>query len=346
MSEVTATEWDAFLSLHPDAHLLQTWPWGELKTAFGWEVARILSDPTHRASASVGAQALFRRLPLGLTFAYIPKGPVSGGRRGSTEDSNWEAFLHAVDAACRKRGCVFLKVEPDAWDAAAGRAASLPRGFQASPHSIQPARTLLVDLGGTEDEILCRMKQKTRYNIRLGMKKGVIVRPCADLGIFHLLMQATSRRDGFGVHSRDYYQRAYDLFHPRGMCEFFLAELDGLPLAALMVFAHGQRAWYLYGASADTHREFMPTYLLQWEAMRWARLQGCTTYDLWGVPDTSEEDLESNFTLRSDGLWGVYRFKRGFGGELHRAAGSWDRAYQPVLYQLYLLWLKVRKVEG
>jgi lipid II:glycine glycyltransferase (peptidoglycan interpeptide bridge formation enzyme) len=70
------------------------------------------------------------------------------------------------------------------------------------------------------------------------------------------------------------------------------------------------------------------------------------TYDLWGVPDTIEEDLESNFTLRSDGLWGVYRFKRGFGGELRRAAGPWDRVYKPMLYQMYRLWLKNRKGDG
>ena len=117
-----------------------------------------------------------------------------------------------------------------------------------------------------------------------------------------------------------------------------IAAYQGQPLAGLMVFADGQRAWYLYGASARDHRDRMPTYLLQWEAMRWARSRGCVEYDLWGVPDEEEELLESQFTTREDGLWSVYRFKRGFGGRLLRAAGPWDRVYQPALYRLYQWW--------
>jgi lipid II:glycine glycyltransferase (peptidoglycan interpeptide bridge formation enzyme) len=79
----------------------------------------------------------------------------------------------------------------------------------------------------------------------------------------------------------------------------------------------------------------MPTYLLQWEAMRWARARGCDEYDLWGIPDAEPEKLEAEFTRRSDGLWGVYRFKRGFGGRVARALGAWDRPYSPILYAAY-----------
>ena len=131
---------------------------------------------------------------------------------------------------------------------------------------------------------------------------------------------------------------AYDLFHPHGMCELLIAEYQGTPLAGLMVFNRGLHAWYLYGASASDHRDRMPTYLLQWEAIRWARDRGCLEYDLWGVPDENEAALEANFTDRDDGLWGVYRFKRGFGGELRRNPGPWDRVYQPLLYKLYSYW--------
>ncbi len=111
-----------------------------------------------------------------------------------------------------------------------------------------------------------------------------------------------------------------------------------------MVFAYGSRAWYFYGASTNQHRHRMPTYLLQWEAMRWARDQGCTEYDLWGVPDEDEHTLEDQFAERSDGLWGVYRFKRGFGGNLRRALGPWDRVYQPVLYTFYRWWVERRQL--
>ncbi|MBN2146769.1 MAG: peptidoglycan bridge formation glycyltransferase FemA/FemB family protein, partial [Anaerolineales bacterium] len=130
--------------------------------------------------------------------------------------------------------------------------------------------------------------------------------------------------------------------HPRGNCELLIAEFDHEPLGALMVFTRGKRAWYFYGASSDLHRDRMPNYLLQWEAMRWARSQGCTEYDLWGVPDANLTTLEKQFTERSDGLWGVYRFKRGFGGELRRAASAWDRVYNSLLYRFYC-WQAQRK---
>jgi lipid II:glycine glycyltransferase (peptidoglycan interpeptide bridge formation enzyme) len=157
------------------------------------------------------------------------------------------------------------------------------------------------------------------------------------------MLLLTGERDGFGVHSEKYYQRAYDLLYPKGMCELLLAEYEGKPLAALFVACHGDRAYYLYGASTDEERNRMPAYLLQWEAMKWAKARGCEEYDLWGVPDEGEETLEANFELRHDGLWGVYRFKRGFGGQLKRAAQAMDRVYNPLLYQVYLRTLRKRE---
>lgn len=345
MPLLSASEWNAFLRDYPAAHLLQTTAWGELKSAFGWEVVRVALQGAGPAS---GAQILFRPLPFGLRFAYLPKGPLPGPDcvSGGEALHPWVSLWPEVDRVCRDRRAVFLKVELDTLEPSPPMAAALP-GFRCSPHSIQPRRTLIVDLQGEEQELLGRMKQKTRYNVRLALKRGVIVRPSSDVGLFYRMMRETGERERFGVHSLDYYQKAYDLFHPRGECELLVAEFEQVPLAALMVFAHGARAWYFYGASLDAHREFMPTYLLQWEAMRWARAQGCTQYDLWGVPDTDEETLESQFTGRSDGLWGVYRFKRGFGGQLRRAPHPWDRVYRPFFYRLYLWWVgRVREYEG
>jgi lipid II:glycine glycyltransferase (peptidoglycan interpeptide bridge formation enzyme) len=190
------------------------------------------------------------------------------------------------------------------------------------------------------------MKQKTRYNIRLAEKKEVIVRFSANVDAFYDLMEVTGERDRFGVHSREYFRRAYDLFHPSGMCELLVAEFAGKPLAALMVFARGPRAWYFYGASSDEERNRMPAYLLQWEAMRWAKARGCVEYDLWGVPDTDEEALEAGFSERSDGLWGVYRFKRGFGGRLVRSAGAWDKSFLAFIYPLYRWYERRRHDSG
>jgi len=352
MPVASASEWESFISSFTEAHILQTSAWGELKSSFGWQVERVIiprcsneaeGRESHLSGTPIyrcGAQILFRRLPGGFSFAYLPKGPVG---------EDWEGLWPEVDAICRKHRAIFLKVEPDLWENACAdeKGVSLahknrvpPPGFRLSRHSIQPPRTLVVDLRGEEADILTRMRQKTRYNIRLALKKGIIVRSFSDVELFHRLMQVTGQRDQFEVHSLAYYQRAYELFHPRGECVMLLAEYLGEPLGALMVFARGQRAWYFYGASLDSHRERMPTYLLQWEAMRWARAQRCVEYDLWGVPDADEATLEANFTRRSDGLWGVYRFKRGFGGQLRRAVGPWDRVYQPALYRLYTLWLR------
>jgi peptidoglycan pentaglycine glycine transferase (the first glycine) len=326
MSEISPSEWDQYIRYHPEAHILQTTTWGELKEGFGWHILRIQQE-------AIGAQILIRRLLPGIRLAYIPKGPIGG---------DWSALLPAIDRACRKQHCVFLKIEPDSWESAASH---VPSGFISSPHSIQPPRTLVLDIQGSDQALLGRMKQKTRYNINLAIKKGVTIQPTANLDIFHSLVELTAQRDRFGVHQSDYYRRAYDLFHPLGQCELLLAEYEHNPLAALMVFTYGKRAWYFYGGSSNLHRERMPNYLLQWKAMRWARAQGCSEYDFWGVPDADQDTLESNFTHRNDGLWGVYRFKRGFGGELRRSSGPWDRVYQPALYQLYRFWLRVRKAE-
>ncbi len=322
---VSEAAWEAFLQAYPEAHVLQTAAWGALKAAFGWRVARLVVG-------EAGAQVLFRPLPLGLSVAYIPKGPV--GPRPA-----WDALWPAVDALCRQAHAVFLKVEPDLWEDDPSSAP--PPGFHPSHHAIQPRRTLVVSLEGSEDEILARMKQKTRYNIRLAARKGVTVRAWDDLEAFHRLMLETGARDGFGVHHAAYYREAYARFHPRGEAELLVAEYEGEPLAALMVFARGARAWYFYGASTGKHRNKMPTYLLQWEAMRWAKARGCREYDLWGVPDADAETLEAEFTQRREGLWGVYRFKRGFGGVLRRAV-VWDRVYRPWLYRAYLAYLRRR----
>lgn len=328
MPIVPLNEWNQFIASHPNTHLLQTGEWGELKSAFGWKPVRILSG-------GVGAQILFRKVPLGFTIGYIPKADVGGQSSVLSEQ-----LFSELDDVCRQHRAVFLKLEPDAWN----KDFSIHHStFIISKHNIQPPRTIMIDISGSEEEILARMKQKTRYNIRLAEKKGVTVRAWDDLASFHQMMLVTGGRDGFGVHSLEYYRRAYELMHSKGMCEILLAEYEGKALAALFVARNGNRAYYLYGASTDEERNRMPTYLLQWEAMKWAKARDCEEYDLWGVPDEDEATLEANFESRHDGLWGVYRFKRGFGGQLKRAAQAMDRVYNPLLYWAYLKFIGNRE---
>ncbi len=316
MPIVSLAEWNQYLQKYPDAHLLQTGEWGELKSAFGWKPVRIVSG-------DAGVQI----------FGYIPK-PVISDRSFSGQ------FWKEIDDVCRKYHAVFCKLEPDSWEI---NFSLQPSAFSLSRHNIQPPRTIIVDIKGTEEEILARMKQKTRYNIRLAEKKGVTVRAWDDIEAFHQMMLLTGGRDGFGVHSLEYYRRAYELLQPKQMGELLLAEYERKPLAALFVTRNGNRAYYLYGASTDEERNRMPTYLLQWEAMKWAKARGCEEYDLWGVPDEEEVTLEANFETRHDGLWGVYRFKRGFGGKLRRAAQALDRVYNLLLYWVYLRFIGNRE---
>ncbi len=333
MPLVTHQHWNEFISDCRQAHILQSPAWGELKSQFGWECCRVIRG-------KLGAQVLFQKIPLGYQVAYIPRGPISpSGEIFSHPD--WTDFQNDLDTLCRQRKAVFLKIEPDFWRKDASIGCSPPEGYKISPHSIQPPRTILINLIGTDDEILSRMKSKTRYNIRLAEKKGITVRELDDVEPFYELLESTSDRSDFGIHTKEYYRRAFDLFHKSEECQLFLAEYQGLPLASIMVFIKGKRSWYFYGASSNQHRERMPTYLVQWYAMLWSKERGCQNYDLWGVPDEEFNELEKEFTVRSDGLWGVYRFKRGFGGELKRVCGPWDRIYHPALYNLYTLRAKI-----
>jgi lipid II:glycine glycyltransferase (peptidoglycan interpeptide bridge formation enzyme) len=297
---------------------------------------------TEHGELVAGAQILYRKLPGALgTLAYIPKGPLMDW----ADDEQVATLLPAIDCAVRERGAIALTIEPDLADASAHHRRLNGLGLHPSPlGSVQPRRTIVVDISPEQDAVLKAMKQKTRYNIRLAGRKGVTVREAAkeDLAILHTLMAATAERDQFGVHEPDYYDAAFELFVPRGWARLLLAEAEGEAVAAVMAFAVPPRAWYLYGASSNIHREKMPTYLLQWEAIRWATGKGCTSYDLYGIPDEDEPTLEEQFTQRKEGLWGVYRFKRGFGGQIVRSVGAWDRVYAPLRYELYRQMVTIR----
>lgn len=330
----TAAGWNTFLQAHPESHILQTSAWARLKASHGWGAEFVQSE-------RAGALVLFRRVR-GLTLAYVPRGPVA-----DWNDRAQLAQLTAeIDALCRQRGAFCLKWEPNLPDDADCDQRLRALGFSPSPQTVQPRRSLVIDLSGSEADILGRMKQKTRYNIGLAGKKGVSAQPAEgpdDLEAFTRLMATTGARDGFGVHHPDYYRQAYALFQPLGQCVLMLAAYQGEVLAGVMAFVHGPAAWYFYGASSDRERNRMAPYLAQWEAMRWAKAHGAASYDLWGVPDEDEAALEAGFETRRDGLWGVYRFKRGFGGRLVRSVGAWDRVYNPALYWAYRAYLKINR---
>jgi lipid II:glycine glycyltransferase (peptidoglycan interpeptide bridge formation enzyme) len=144
----------------------------------------------------------------------------------------------------------------------------------------------------------------------------------------------TSIRDGFVIRDEEYYMTVWKTFISKDTISNYqlpitvplIAEVDNEPVAAIFLFMFAGRGYYVYGMSRDKHREKMPTYLLQWAAMKHAKAHGCLTYDLWGAPDVFDE---------SDSMWGVYRFKEGLGGEVVRTLGAYDFAPNKFWYSMY-----------
>jgi len=337
-SELSAESWDAFTQRFARGHLLQSWAWGQFKARFGWpEPVRLAVIEEGRLLA--GAQLLFRPLPTGWwTTAYAPKGPLLDPAQPQVA----EQMLAAIHQVCRRRRAISLKVEPDWEDSAAAHAWWQERGFRPSAQTVQPRRTVLVDLAPDEDSVLAAMKSKTRYNVRLAARRGIAVRPGtnSDLPAFYRLLQVTSERNGFGIHTAAYYSEVWRTFSGRDAARLFIAEFQGRPLAGLMAFVWGRQAWYMYGASSDDERQRMPNHLLQWEAMRWAKARGCESYDLWGIPDVDEAQIGADVVaaeaagVLSEGMGGLYRFKRGFGGREVRYVGAYDYVYNAPVYRL------------
>lgn len=322
--------WDAFVAGHPNGHLLQSSAWGRLRAAQGWRVERTaLVDGAGTIVA--GAQALVRRR-LGGAVAYVPRGPVVDPCHPA-----WPALLDALRSRHRRRA-VALRLEPHWTDAPDARTALQRAGLRPGP-ALQPPSTLVLDLSVGPEALLAAMKPKCRYNIGLAARSGVTVSTgtAADLGVFEDLLHVTARRHGIGERPRGYHAAVARAFG--AAAHLYLARAEGRVLAAALVIHHGPTATYLYGASSDAERHRMPGHAVQWAAISAAAAAGLTRYDFWGVPDAvgrawADGDDPDAVPPGSGGLWGVWRFKRGFGGQVWRAVGAFDDVYAPLRYAI------------
>jgi lipid II:glycine glycyltransferase (peptidoglycan interpeptide bridge formation enzyme) len=343
-ADLDAGAWNRVIAPLPGAHILQTRQWAQVKARFGWEpLPRVWYGNGDRIAAA--ALVLRRRIPLAgfaarLSVLYVPKGPLLCDWGDGALRARVLADLRALARNC---GGIFIKIDPDvrlgkgipgegsAREDPLGRAVTadlLAYGWHFSAEQVQFRNTVLIDLAPSEEQLLARMKAKTRYNIGLARRKGVTVRHggLADLDLLYRMYAETSVRDRFVIREEAYYRQVWREFLQAGMAALLIAEVSGEPVAAVLVFQFAGRAWYLYGMSRSLHREKMPNHLLQWEAMRWAKAAGCTVYDLWGAPDEFSPD---------DPLWGVFRFKEGLGGEVVRYLGAWDLPVRPLYYRFY-----------
>ncbi|HEX9331252.1 MAG TPA: peptidoglycan bridge formation glycyltransferase FemA/FemB family protein [Anaerolineales bacterium] len=362
--------WNTLISNLPNPHFLQTYEWGQVKAKYGWTPLYAVwdADGSWKVESDANLLSAFH-LPIAaalilkrqilrngfaaqLSILYAPKGPLLDW----TNEALRNRVLNDLQAFAKKEGAIFLKIDPDVVLGTGipssednvidngGQAVMSElkrRGWRYSSDQIQFKNTVLIDLSLTKEEMLARMKQKTRYNIRLAEKKGVVVRvgttkDTKDLDVLYKMYAETSVRDEFVIRDEDYYQTVWETFmahtqssisnYQSPFAEPLIAEVNHEPVAALFVFYFARHAYYVYGMSRSTHREKMPTYLLQWEAMKRAKEKGCSVYDLWGAPDVFDE---------SDSMWGVYRFKEGLGGKVARTMGAWDFAPNPFWYKLY-----------
>ncbi|HEY3993408.1 MAG TPA: peptidoglycan bridge formation glycyltransferase FemA/FemB family protein [Ktedonobacteraceae bacterium] len=324
-------EWDTFVEEHPQGHFLQSWGWGELKRGANWQPLR-LALYARREDTIVAAAQVLRKTALHLPprlghLAYLPKGPVLDWTALTANGTPLaQLFLLKLRAYLRGQGALALQVEP-------GLALDAPTtpvvldilrelGFQQIP-AIQPLRTIALDIQPDEEILLAQMKEKWRYNIRLARRKGVEVRVAtslAELRAWYTLLETTGERDQFGIHTLAYYSKAWEIFGPREQARLFLAYANDELLAGIFVTRVAHEAIYLYGASSNVQRNLMPNYLLQWEAIRWAKQSGASSYDFWGIPATDEAD---------EAMAGVYRFKSGWGGQIVSFPGNYQYAYHP-----------------
>lgn len=322
--------WNDFVASSPTGDLLQSWEWGELKRrSGGWQPIRLAVELSDKIVASVSI--LERRLPrLNKCIYYAPRGPVYD----LADREPLAVLMQTVRERARLDGAILLKVDPpipieregaetDLQDLGFVRVAD-KRGFG----GVQPRCVMTLDLRPPIEEVLANCKPKWRYNIRLAEKKGVRVRLSddrADLTAFYRLLEETAVRDGFLIRGAEYYEAIWDTLVEPGYARLFLAEYQGETLAGALSFIFGDKCWYTYGASSNSHRNLMPNHLLQWRMIEWAKSSGCSVYDFRGVSQKREGGED-------DRLSGLNRFKAGFGAEFVEYIGEFDLPFSGFWY--------------
>lgn len=276
---------------------------------------------------------LLIKLPLVSRFSYLycPRAP-------QTSEEGWRLFLNKCKEIAKKENAVFLRVEPFVVKNGLLKKLGFIKVMNFSPLSRQfsPMNTLLLDISKPEEKLLAEMKPKWRYNIKLAEKKGVKTRAGkseADLKKFYELSCGMEKR-GYSSHSYEHYKKLVDILEKSKSGKFLIAEHEGEIIAAIIVTMFNKVAIYLHGASSDSKRELMPNHLLQWEAIKLAKNQGCEVYDFWGI---APEDVKNHDWA------GITRFKLGFGGEKVQFLGAFDYTFSKFWYIIFCSVNVIRK---
>jgi peptidoglycan pentaglycine glycine transferase (the first glycine) len=313
-----AAAWDSALAALPNPHLLQSYRWGELQSGFGWEVQRHYLDIND--STVPVSLLLAPTLAPGGTYGYVAKGPALAA-------PNLAAALEPLAALAERLELAFLTIEPEV-ESGWSPPAPWRRGT-----AMQPEHTSILDLRPEPEAILAGLKPKTRYNLRLAEKKGVVVEQTDDVAAFAKLAEQTSARHRIQLAREPYYRAVHDLMSADGTARIYLASHEGTALAGVMVLRFGGRATYLFGASSPSGRNLMPAYLLHWHAIQEMRRLGDVEYDLWGIPPDDQPGHP---------LAGLWQFKSGWNGRMVAYAGAFDLPLRVTMWRSHQALVKMR----
>jgi peptidoglycan pentaglycine glycine transferase (the first glycine) len=343
VSEITDREqWDSFLTSQPRGHLLQSYEWGELSTYLGSSIYHLGALEDGRM---VGAMLLTVSpvpLPLrvpGMRFnwLYSSRGPTVE-RPASPA---LPALIQHAHALARKEHAVVLRLEPNIADDDPREedwlAAYRSLGFQVNPIAVHGRRSWVLDIRPKADELLANFKMTWRQNVRSAERKGVIIREAendADFDAYYDLLKLTSERDAFFIHDKDYHREILRQFQSKGDAVLYLAEHEGEAIAAKMLIRFGDWCWDMFGASSNQKRNLKPTYLLQFRCIQWAQARGCSYFDFRTVPEILEPGEE---------MWGVYEYKKGFGGFSRLNMPTQDYVYRPLIYNAWRKAVETRR---
>lgn len=329
ISKENAAEFDRYVTASPKASFMQMSTWADVKNNWKWR-GIICKDADGNICGTIAV--LIRKVPmLPYSLFYCPRGPVC-------DLHDKEVFVALIDALKKlgkKFRCCDIKLDPDVpVDDDAFRAFVTGLGFKLMGNTMsfetaQPRFVFRLNVAGkTKDEMIASFHSKTRYNIRVAIKNNVTIEIKGPEGAeeFHKLMIETGTRDDFGIRSTDYFKRMVAAMGENA--RIYMAYYEGQPIAGSLALRCGNKVWYLYGASSNASRNVMPNYLVQWSMIQWAIESGCEIYDFRGV---------SGFLDESNPLYGIYRFKKGFNGDLVEFIGEMDLILKPMGFKIVTL---------
>lgn len=297
-------------------HIMQSWEWGEARKDLGVPLLRYGIFKSGRLSRAF--QLTLHKIPLTKYYVgYLPKGP-----------SPDKELAQALEIIGKERNCAFIKIEPNITKSS--EPYSVYPTFLPSPKPLFTKYNFVVDLNLSEEELSAKFHPKTRYNIKVALKKGVKIEERVDDKAFDIYLKLyfeTCRRQKYFGHNEQYHRKIWEGLKSANMARILLATYGKEPLTAWMLVNFKSTLYYPYGGSSDKHREVMSSTLIAWEAIKLGKKLGCKRFDMWGSlgPDASPKDP----------WFGFHRFKAGFKGRLVEYIGSFDLVFNPALYYCF-----------